>query len=255
MRTVFPRDPDATDLPSGDHATLVTHPKCPRSTATVSPVATVQRRTVASWEPEASVRPSGEKARHHTVSVCPRSVDVASPVAAVHRRTDSSHDPEASARPSGEKATLVTARVWPRSVAPASPVAAAHRRTVSASGGEYRTSMIPEPNVAATVRPSGEKRTLETLVFEALAAESADPGASVNLTEPRSSSSSPDREELRAAAGGANAPPLAAQIRMVRSDDPEATVRLSGDQQTLLTPWEWPYKWTEGRCKKEGARG
>src|ERR1700750_25016 len=56
------RDPDATSLPSGENATVLTENEWPSRVCTVWPVAGSQSRTVLSRDPDAISLPSGEDA-------------------------------------------------------------------------------------------------------------------------------------------------------------------------------------------------
>mmetsp|Transcript_11772 Transcript_11772/g.26657 ORF Transcript_11772/g.26657 Transcript_11772/m.26657 type:complete len:84 (-) Transcript_11772:419-670(-) len=57
--------------PSGDHATVSTHPLCPWQVCLGNSTFRSQRRTVVSPEPLANLVESGENAQHKTASVCP----------------------------------------------------------------------------------------------------------------------------------------------------------------------------------------
>ena len=84
-RTVPSLLPEASVLPSGEYATLLTAAVCPDRVWMFSPVCASHKRTV--FQPvEASVFPSGEYATLTTPSVCPDSVRMFSPVCVSHKR-------------------------------------------------------------------------------------------------------------------------------------------------------------------------
>ena len=80
-RTVLSSEPEATSLPSGEKATLLTQLLWPSSVRRAAPVAASQSRTVLSAEPEATSLPSGEKATLLTLRLWPSSVRRAASVA------------------------------------------------------------------------------------------------------------------------------------------------------------------------------
>ena len=70
MRIMSLTLPEATRVPSGDHATLSTLVVYPSSTSSSWPDWAFQMRTVASKLPEAMRVPSGDQATLSTESVC-----------------------------------------------------------------------------------------------------------------------------------------------------------------------------------------
>src|SRR5271155_4890001 len=72
--TVLSYDPDASVLPSGDNATVITPSEWPLSAQPSAPVVESQSLTVISYDPDASVLPSGENATAITLFEWPLSV-------------------------------------------------------------------------------------------------------------------------------------------------------------------------------------
>src|SRR5262249_965509 len=147
--------PEARVLPSADHASEVTLPRCPTKRRRPFPVVTSQSRMIRSQPAEARVRPSGEGARQMSSASSPRNRRSSLPVAISQRRIFRSLQlPVKRVLPSGEKAAHVTAPWW-----------------VSLSIGHCLCSPVvmsqspkegyPRPP-AATVLPSGEKAREET---------------------------------------------------------------------------------------------
>ncbi len=79
-RTLPSREPEASDVLSGEKATPPSRSVCPLSVCSERPVATSQIRMVRSMLPEASSLPSGEKARLRVQPVWPVSVRICWPV-------------------------------------------------------------------------------------------------------------------------------------------------------------------------------
>src|SRR5258705_420570 len=123
IRTELSSEPETIWLPSGENATEITDPVCPRSSLSCSPVFPSHTRTeTIRW-------PSGENATDKTDPLRPCSSLSNPPVFASHSRTEVSEEPEIIWWPSGENATERTGSVCPRSSLSCSPVFPSHTRT------------------------------------------------------------------------------------------------------------------------------
>src|SRR6266852_2228733 len=120
---------------SGENATELTEPSCPRNGFPVAmPRVVSHTLIVLSYEQDAIYLPSPENETHVTLSVCRNGSPKAAPDVVFHSRIVSSYEPDTSCEPSGRNARELTTLVCPLNGSPiAAPVIASHTRIVSSS--------------------------------------------------------------------------------------------------------------------------